>query len=332
MTTDAIAFFLNRYGLTTGDLDALLGEALAAGGDYADLYFEYCRTNALNLEERLIKTANRSVAQGVGVRVIAGEKTGYAYTDDISPASIRQAARTAACIAQAAQAVGPVAVTPQTNAHDLYPQADAGDDLPIERKIELLKAIDERCYAADRRIQKVQASLADEWKVVMVATSEGVLAGDIQPLARVGVVCIADQDGELRAGRAGGGGRRGFGMFTGNWPRRRWRARPSGWPCCSSTPWKRPPAPWKSSWGMAGPASCSTKPSGTGWKPISTARKPPPFPTCSDSGWPVTPVPLWMTERFPAGAARSIWMTKGTPLPVPCSLKRASCAATSTTI
>lgn len=215
MTTDAIAFFLNRYGLTTGDLDALLGEALAAGGDYADLYFEYCRTNALNLEERLIKTANRSVAQGVGVRVIAGEKTGYAYTDDISPASIRQAARTAACIAQAAQAVGPVAVTPQTNAHDLYPQADAGDDLPIERKIELLKAIDERCYAADRRIQKVQASLADEWKVVMVATSEGVLAGDIQPLARVGVVCIADQDGELRAGRAGGGGRRGFGMFTG---------------------------------------------------------------------------------------------------------------------
>ncbi len=214
MTTDAIAFFLDRYGLTTGDLDALLGEALAAGGDYADLYFEYCRTNALTLEERLIKTANRSVAQGVGVRVIAGEKTGYAYTDDISPASIRQAARTAACIAQAAKAVGPVAVTPQTNAHDLYPQADAGDDSPIERKIELLRDIDERCYAADRRIQKVQASLADEWKVVMVATSEGILAGDIQPLARVSVVCIADQDGELRAGRAGGGGRRGFGMFT----------------------------------------------------------------------------------------------------------------------
>ncbi|MGQ9896778.1 MAG: metalloprotease TldD [Acidobacteriota bacterium] len=214
MTTNAIAFFLDRYGLTTGDLDALLSEALAAGGDYADLYFEYCRTNALNLEEHLIKTANQSIAQGVGVRVIAGEKTGYAYTDDISPASIRQAVRTAACIAQRANTVGPVSVTAQANVHHLYPQVEANDDAPIESKIELLKSIDEHCYAADQRIQKVQATLTDEWKVVMVATSEGILVGDIQPLARVGVLCIADQDGELRAGRAGGGGRRGFEMFS----------------------------------------------------------------------------------------------------------------------
>lgn len=215
MSHDAVAFFLTRYGLTTQDLNALLDEALAAGGDYADLYFEYRRTNSLNLEERLVKTANRSVAQGVGVRVIAGEKTGYAYTDDIAPASIRQAARTAACIARDAhRAVGPVAVAARPNAHDLYPPEAAVGDVPIERRIALLRDIDERCYAADRRIQKVQVSLTDEWKVVMVAASDGTLAGDVQPLARVGVMCIADQDGELRAGRAGGGGRRGFDMFA----------------------------------------------------------------------------------------------------------------------
>ncbi|MFQ3580344.1 MAG: metalloprotease TldD [Chloracidobacterium sp.] len=215
MTTDAIAFFLNRYGLTTDDLNTLLGEALADGGDYADLYFEYCRTNSLNLEEHLIKAANRSVAQGVGVRVIVGEKTGYAYTDDISRESIRQAARTAACIARdAAKSASPVAVTARAAAHDLYPPVEPVGEVSIERKIELLRDIDERCYAADRRIQKVQVSLADEWKAVMVATSDGVLTGDMQPLARIGVMCIADQDGDLRAGRAGGGGRRGFGMFT----------------------------------------------------------------------------------------------------------------------
>jgi TldD protein len=215
MTTDAITFFLDRYGLTIGDLNTLLGEALAAGGDYADLYFEYCRSNALNLEEHLIKTANRSVSQGVGVRVIAGEKTGYAYTDEISPASIRQAARTAACIAKAAtQQVRPVDVTPLAKKHDLYPCLETVSDLEIERKIALLKDIDERCSSADPRIQKVQASLTDEWKAVMIATSDGLLVGDIQPLARVHVMCIADQDGELRAGRAGGGGRRGFEMFT----------------------------------------------------------------------------------------------------------------------
>ncbi len=215
MSHDAIAFFLTRYGLTMQDLNTLLGEALAAGGDYADLYFEYCRTNSLNLEERLIKAANRSVAQGVGVRVIVGDKTGYAYTDDLTPDSIRQAARTAACIARTTnRAVEPVAVATRANVHDLYPPDTPVGEVPIEQKIGLLRAIDERCYAADRRIQKVQVSLADEWKVVMVATSDGVLAGDIQPLARIAVMCIADQDGELRAGRAGGGGRRGFDMFA----------------------------------------------------------------------------------------------------------------------
>ncbi len=215
MSHDAIAFFLTRYGLTADDLDALLGEALAVGGDYADLYFEYCRSNSLNLEERLIKSANRSVAQGVGARVIVGEKTGYAYTDDISRESIRQAVRTAACIARdAARVASPVAVAPRARAHDLYPLDDPASEVAIERKIAWLRAIDERCHAADRRIQKVQASLADEWKAVLVAASDGTLAGDIQPLARASVLCIADQDGDLRAGRAGGGGRRGFDMFA----------------------------------------------------------------------------------------------------------------------
>ncbi len=213
MRNEAIEFFTSRYGITTDDLNALLGEALGKGGDYADLYFEYRRNSSLGLEDRIVKSANQAISQGVGVRVISGEKTGYAYTDDISVGSIRKAAFTAACIAKDGGPVTRVDVSPRANAHDLYSTPEPVSEVSIDRKIALLKEVDELAYAKDKRIQKVQASLADEYKVVMIATSEGILAGDIQPLARVGVSCIADQDGDLKAGRAGGGGRRGFEMF-----------------------------------------------------------------------------------------------------------------------
>lgn len=213
MRNEAIEFFTSRYNLTTQDLNALLAEALAKGGDYADLYFEYRRNNGVSLEDRIIKSASQSVSQGVGVRVISGEKTGYAYTDEISVEGVRRAAQTAACIAKEASQTRRVDVSLRANARDLYSVPEPVGAVPIERKIALLRAIDEKAYACDARIQKVQAGLADEYKVVMIATSEGVLAGDIQPLARINVSCIADQDGNLKSGRSGGGGRRGFDMF-----------------------------------------------------------------------------------------------------------------------
>src|SRR2546423_15209360 len=100
MITDAIRFFFDRFGLTAGQIDTLLATALARGGDYADLYFEYRVSNAVNIEEQIIKAAAKSVGQGVGVRVIIGEKTGYAYTDEIAFDSIRRAAETASHIAR----------------------------------------------------------------------------------------------------------------------------------------------------------------------------------------------------------------------------------------
>src|SRR5512144_3280179 len=100
MSTDAIKFFLDRYGLTNGDIDKLLAAALARGGDYADLYFEYRVANSVNMEEEIVKQATKSIAQGVGVRVIIGDKTGYAYTDDIDFNAIRHAAESASHIAR----------------------------------------------------------------------------------------------------------------------------------------------------------------------------------------------------------------------------------------
>ncbi len=210
---NAIEFFRSRFNLTLEDLDRLLAEALGKGGDYADLYFEYRRSNSVGLEEQIVKSATQSVSQGVGVRVTAGEKTGYAYTDDITVESIRRAAQTAACIAKDGTASGPINVSPRANARDLYPVAVPVSDLPVERKIEFIKDIDRRARAYDGRIREVQVGLADEFKVFMVATSDGVLAGDVQPLTRASVSCIADADGNRQAGRSGGGGRRGFELF-----------------------------------------------------------------------------------------------------------------------
>src|SRR5262245_33830359 len=120
---EPIKFFTGKFNTSIADIESLLSAALSKGGDYADLYFEYTTLNSLSLEEQIIKSANRSVRQGVGVRVISGEKTGYAYCDEIDAAAIRKAALTAAHIARSQSDVPPVNVSSGHPAHDLYPVA-----------------------------------------------------------------------------------------------------------------------------------------------------------------------------------------------------------------
>jgi len=212
--TEPIKFFTGKFNISISDIESLLGVALSRGGDYADLYFEYTTLNSLNLEEQIIKSANRAARLGVGVRVISGEKTGYAYCDEIDVAAIRKAALTAAHIAQSGSGAGPINVSRVSPAHDLYPVAQLIDDEPLPLKIELLDRIDRTSRAFDRRIREAQVSLADEFKVVLIATSEGLLIGDAQPLARMRVMCIADDDGNLQSGVSGGGGRVGMDFFS----------------------------------------------------------------------------------------------------------------------
>ncbi len=213
MDNDAIKFFLNRFGLTTGQIDELLGTALARGGDYADLYFEYRVGNGVNIEEQIIKSAAKSVVQGVGVRVIIGDKTGYAYTDEIAYTAIRRAAETASHIARSGGTTQPVGVNATPNAQNLYPVETPVSSVELARKIELLRKADRVARDFDRRIREVQSTIADEMKYVMIATSDGRLVGDTQPLARFAISCIADDDGNLQVGRSGGGGRVGIDFF-----------------------------------------------------------------------------------------------------------------------
>ncbi len=213
MENDAIRFFLNRFGLTTGQIDELLGTALARGGDYADLYFEHRVGNGVNIEEQIIKSAAKSVVQGVGVRVIIGDKTGYAYTDEIAYGAIRRAAETASHIARSGGTTQLVGVNATPNAQNLYPVETPVSSVELTRKIELLRKADNVARGYDRRIREVQSTIHDEMKYVMIATSDGRLVGDTQPLARFAISCIADDDGNLQVGRSGGGGRVGIDFF-----------------------------------------------------------------------------------------------------------------------
>jgi TldD protein len=215
MSTDAIRFFFDHYGLTTRDLNELLGVALGRGGDYADLYFEYRTSNSVNIEEQIVKSASKSVIQGVGVRVIIGDKTGYAYTDEIAIDAIRHAAETASHIARSGGTKQVVGVNATPNRHNLYPVQTPVSSVEVKRKIELIRQGDLAAREFDSRIREVQSSVSDELKYVMIASSDGRLTGDVRPMGRFAISCIADDDGNLQVGRAGGGGRVGIDFFEG---------------------------------------------------------------------------------------------------------------------
>jgi TldD protein len=207
------SFFPQRFGITTRDLENYLAEALSQGGAYADLYFEYLSTSSIGIDESIVKSASQGVSLGVGVRVIAGERTGYAYSDDLGPEKIRKAARVAAHIA-----AGPATVqTVSLNAgrrRNLYPVLTAPTETAFTARVELVKRADRAARAYDSRIFQVQASYADNLRQVLVATSDGVLTWDRQPMTRLNVAALARQNGGTpQRGHAGGGGRVDLGFF-----------------------------------------------------------------------------------------------------------------------
>jgi TldD protein len=213
MSEESIKFFLGKYGWTLRDIDKLLGTALSRGGEYADLYFEYRVAGSVSLEEQIIKSASKSISQGVGVRVVIGDKTGYAYTDEISVKAVEKAADMASYIARGGKVEQSVGVCVTPNKNHLYESDASMTSVELNRKIDLIRRGDSVARGFDKRIREVQASIVSETKYVMIASSDGRLTGDVQPLARFALSCIADDDGNLQVGRAGGGGRVGLDYF-----------------------------------------------------------------------------------------------------------------------
>ncbi|MDZ4798036.1 MAG: metalloprotease TldD [Bryobacteraceae bacterium] len=207
------SFFATRFGLTEHDLENYLSEALAMGGDYADLYFEYLATSAISIDESIVKSATQGVSMGIGVRVIAGERTGYAYSDDLSPKRIRNAAKVASFIARGPSTVEKVPLM-ELRGGNLYPVLVSPNETDLVDRVALVKRADKAARDADRRIFQVQATYADNLRHVLVATSDGTLSFDRQPLARMSVAALArDGSAASQRGYSGGGGRVSLDFF-----------------------------------------------------------------------------------------------------------------------
>jgi len=193
------------------EMERLLALALERGGDFADLYFEHDRSSSLLLEEGILRTASSGVSCGLGVRVVAGERTGYAYTDDLSWPAMARAAQTAAHIASDSRTLPPQPVTPAPVVRR-YAEASVGS-LGVAERIALVERANRAARAYDPRVEKVIVSLAEETKRVRIANSLGTLVEDVQPLFSIRVSAIAVENGVRREGSAGGGGRLGAGFF-----------------------------------------------------------------------------------------------------------------------
>jgi TldD protein len=211
---DKNKFFFEHYGLTSRDLERYLAAALSAGGDYADLYFEYLSSTALMADESMIKSASQGTSAGCGIRVVSGERTGYAYTDDLSPERILHAGRTAALIASG-PAKTPVVGFQERAARSLYPVTLPSVDAEITAKVELAMRADKAARACDSRIKEVRVSYADELRHILVVGSDGTFAEDSQPLARMSISCIARAGENSARGSGGGGGRVALDFFFG---------------------------------------------------------------------------------------------------------------------
>jgi TldD protein len=212
----AQSLLLTPYGLDEAKLKRALSEIHQHRVDYADLYFQYTRSESWSLEEGIVKTGSFGIDQGVGVRAVVGDKTAFAYSDDISEASLLDAARTVRAIASHGAAASSAKVKVGTArklsaVKNLYDDLDPLAALDSDAKVALLQRVDKLARAKDPRVKQVMASLAGEYDVVLVARTDGVIAADVRPLVRLSVTVIAEQtiNGEERReiGSGGGGGR-----------------------------------------------------------------------------------------------------------------------------
>lgn len=202
-------------GLTEADLEAALAMTMGKGVDYADLYFQQSRQENWVLEDGIIKDGGYHIEQGVGVRACSGEKTGFAYSDDLILPALHSAAKAARAISRQGDN-GSVQAWKKTQSAHFYGSDDPLASLSVEQKLALLQTADQVARAADPRVTQVSASLVGELDTILVAASDGTLATDIRPLIRMSVSVIVESKGRRERGGAGGGRRLDYRYFQDN--------------------------------------------------------------------------------------------------------------------
>ena len=222
---------LTPYNLTQSDIRGVLDAMGSRQIDYADLYFQYARSEGWSLEEGIVKSGSFNIEEGVGVRAVSGDKTAFAYSDDISLQALRDAADATAAISRQGQArsvktgtaakragatssAGTAAAKRRAAMRQLYAAQDPLATLDADAKVKLLERAEKMARAIDPRVVQVMASLGGTYEVIMVARGDGVVAADVRPLVRCSLTVVVEQDGRRETGSSGGGGRFGYAYFT----------------------------------------------------------------------------------------------------------------------
>ena len=277
---------LEPAGLDEGHLNTTLGSMMQGGVDYADLYFQVSRQESWSVEDRIIREGSFSLDQGVGVRAVSGEKTGFAYSDELILPALKHAASAARAIARQGDTQALQAWTRAESAL-LYPLTDPTTSISDTQKTTLLAEIEASTRALDSRIEQVMISMSSSQDLVLVAGSDGTLAADVRPLVRLNVSVILEEDGRREQGYSSGGARADLGYFLSGEAR-------------------------------GGPESCCTRPLATGSRETSTARAHRRSRASSARRFRPNTARLSMTVRCRIGAARCPSMTKEHRAPVMC--------------
>ncbi len=212
---------LSPYSLTDSSIETVFGDIMTHDADYADLYFQYSRSEGWSLEEGRVKSGSFNIDQGVGVRVVSGEKTAFAYSDDISLPALRDAAVATRSIARAGGNSATKTTAQNQNSRaassrssSLYTRNDPVSSFSDAEKVRILERLEQFARAIDPRVKEVMGRLSGEYEVVMVARHDGVIAADVRPLVHIGLTIIAEQNGRREQGHTGGGGRYDYHYFT----------------------------------------------------------------------------------------------------------------------
>ena len=204
--------FMTWFGVDQATAARVMSELTASGADAADLYFQHTRSNSLTLEDGIVSNANSGIQQGVGLRVVIGEQTGYAFTEDLTLPSMLAAARTASAIASGSRVAAPQAFNPLATGN-LYTTSVPWSDVGIDQKLPILKFVEAQAKSMDPAIEKVAVYWADADERVMIATLDGKLVTDHRPMTRVTVVVTAKKDGESQTGYSNIAARQEFAWY-----------------------------------------------------------------------------------------------------------------------
>ncbi len=210
----AVAAAMNHFGVSNADLQKVLAAALEKGGDYADLFFEHTFNNNVVLQDGNVNRCNSNIDFGMGVRVLSGDQTGYAYVENITVDEMQKAARTAARIASSSKKSNPVALTEKRLTHNYYPVTSSWEKVVLKDKIPYLQKLNDKVFALDKRVQKVSASLNDATSHILFCSSDGVQYYDYRPMVSLTALCIMEENGKIENSYSTRAYRKGFEFLT----------------------------------------------------------------------------------------------------------------------